>query len=391
MTAIEPMAPKTAAGSPPRILLLTDSDVFAGTERHILELAHGMRELGVPVHIGCPNPSVLGTRAGDAGLPTVTIQKAGLYDRAAIRTLSALLEAGEIDVIHAHNGRTGLSAAVSTSRCGGAAVVTQHFIEPGRTRQSFLKRTLGAVAHRWTNAQMAHFIAISSAVREAMLTRGDATPERITTVPNGISEPVIGKADAERVRAEFGVPPEAPLVVCVARLEREKDIATLISAMKQVVSIVPAARCLVVGDGAEHAVLQAQIKASDLARAVTLTGFRTDPLAFIAAGDVFVLPSLAEPFGLAILEAMALGRPVIAVRAGGPAEIVLPEKTGWLVKPSDPWMLSTAIAALLAEPEECRRLGAAGRARFVEHYTTQHMARATLAVYERAVSTARAR
>jgi starch synthase (maltosyl-transferring) len=390
MTLSEPLTPPSARTDDstfPRVLLLTDSDVFAGTERHILELADGLRGLGVPVRIGCPSPSVLETRAASSGLPTVTIQKGGHWDHAAIRTLTDLLVAREIDLVHAHNGRTGLAAAASTSRAGvGASVVTQHFIEPGRMRAGWLKRTLSAVAHRWTNARLAHFIAISGAVRDAMLARGDAVPARISVVPNGISPPVVSTAQAAAVRAEFSIPEGTPLIVSVARLEREKDLPTLISAMQHVAASAPGVRCLIVGDGAERATLDAQIDALGLRKTVTLTGFRADSFAFIAAADVFVLPSLAEPFGLAILEAMALGKPVIAVRAGGPREIVVDDQTGRLVKPRDSQSFADAITALIADRAICARMGQAGRARYAEAYTTTRMAASTLEAYQRTLS-----
>ncbi len=380
----------TGSGDRPRVLLLTDSDVFAGTERHILELAAGLRDLRVRVRLGCPEPSALRTRAAGLGLPTVTIQKGGLWDRPAIHTLTELLVAGEVDIVHAHNGRTGLSAAVSTSRSGvGRSVVTQHFIEPGRLRQGILQRPLRAWAHRWTNARIAHFIAISGPVRDAMIARGDATPERTSVVPNGISPPDATSAQTAKVRAEFGIPDDAPLVVCVARLEREKDVPTLIAAMKHVIASAPLTRCLIVGEGAERAALQAQIDRLGLGEQVILTGFRNDSIAFTAAADLFVLPSLAEPFGLAIVEAMALGRPVIAARTGGPGEIVVDGETGRLVEPSDPRMLSAAIATLNADPAMCARMGEAGRARYEECYTTARMARATLEVYELALAAQR--
>jgi glycosyltransferase involved in cell wall biosynthesis len=383
-------AEKSGRQHPPRVLLFTDSDVFAGTERHILELAEGLRAGAVPVKIACPLPSVLAERATASGLPLVTIQKGGLLDFAAIRILKGLLRSGEIDLIHAHNGRTGLSAAIATAQAGlGASVATQHFIEPGRVRQSFLKRILSGLAHGWTNARITRFVAISAAVREAMLARHDAPAEKIVSVPNGISAPDI--ADSSSIRAEFNIPAEAPLIVCVARLEREKDQSTLIAAMQQVVRTQPSVRCLLVGEGAEKAVLEAQIAAARLAGSVTLTGFRSDSLAIIQAADVFVLPSPAEPFGLVILEAMALAKPVIAMSAGGPREIVVDNETGRLVPPAQPEALAAAIRQLLADPELRTRMGENGRTRFAEKYTTQQMARATLAAYEEALQARAAR
>ncbi len=367
-----------------RVLLFTDSDVFAGTERHILELAKELRACGAAVSIGCPNPSVLLDRAHADRLPVVVIQKGGLIDQAAVKTLTKLLQTGEINIIHAHNGRTGLSAALATLRSGvGASVVTQHFIEPGRLQQRTLKRMLGALAHRWTNGRITRFIAISGAVQAAMLSRGDAGPQKIAVVPNGISDPEIKPTlEATRIRSEFAVGTDSPLIVCVARLEKEKDVPTLIAAMKTVVATKPTARCLIVGEGSYRAALEQQVAHLGLAGDVTLTGFRRDSLAFIATADVFILPSLAEPFGLVILEAMALGKPVIASDAGGPKEIVSHGETGLLVPPASPDAVAAALLQLIGDPTARARMGAEGRRRFTSNYTALEMARSTLAAYE---------
>ena len=370
-----------------RVLLLTDSDVFAGTERHILELAEGLRQCGVAVTIGCPRPSALAERAAASELPVVVIQKGGAIDMPAIRKLKAMFNAGEVDLVHAHNGRTGLSAAVSATLAGsGACIVTQHFIEPGRLRQNFVQRTIRTFAHRWTNSRITRFIAISEAVRVGMVSREDARPERITIIPNGISIPKgESTLDATRVRREFGIPAEAPLIVCVARLEREKDIPTLVAAMARVAGEQPTARCLIVGEGSARRELERQLTRTRLEKTVILTGFRPDSISFIDAADVFVLPSLAEPFGLVILEAMALGKPVIAANAGGPREIVLHGETGLLVEPSQPDDMAAGLVRLIGDPVTRNRMGERGRLRFFEKYTTLQMARATLGVYEQAL------
>jgi glycosyltransferase involved in cell wall biosynthesis len=372
---------------PMRVLLLTDSDVFAGTERHILEVAEGLRACGVDVMVGCPEPSVLGARARDLGLPVVVIQKGGIIDVPAIRMLQRLLADGQIDLVHAHNGRTGFSAAIATTfAASGASVVTQHFIEPGRLRQGFAQRIVRSAAHRWTNSRITRFIAISGAVREEMIARGDAGAERIAIVPNGISAPQRdGTLDSAGMRSEFGIEASSPLVVCVARLEVEKDLPTLVAAMGKVIAQEPKARCVIVGEGAGRAALGAQIAQAELQDKVILAGFQRDSIRFIQAADLFVLPSVAEPFGLVILEAMALGKPVIATAAGGPREIVVHGETGLLVEPSHPEEMAGAILRLIRDPVALGRMGEKGRARFEHRYTTERMAQATLGVYEEAL------
>ncbi len=376
------------AEKPLRVLLYTDADVFAGTERHMLDLARGLRDAGVSVSVACPSPAALEERAASEGLPTQAIPKQGLIDWNAVGILTRLLRDGEVEIVHAHNGRTALAAALATRRAGrGKCLMTQHFLEPNHTTQRGPKAAVSGLAHHWVTAQMSGILAISQAVKVALLARHEAPENKITVIPNGISTPdpkLMGERAA--VRAALGVPQNAPLVVCAARLEAEKDISSLIQAMTEVRAALPDVHCLVAGTGTQQGALQEQIDRLGLAQTVTLLGFRPDALALIAAADLFVLPSLAEPFGLALLEAMALGRPVIATCAGGPLEIVEEGKTGLLVPPSSPEKLAAATVRLLSEPGEARKMGAAGLARFQEQFTAARMAQATLAVYRQAAA-----
>jgi len=374
--------------TPLHVVLFTDADVFAGTERHMLDLARGLRAVGAAVSLACPSPSALEDAARKEDLPFLAVQKRGLLDRAAVRTLAGLLKSGAVDVVHAHNGRTALAAAVAVRRAGrGRCVMTQHFLEPNHATLRGPKALLSGLAHHWVVGRMSRVIAISEAVRAAMLARGEVPDGKIAVIPNGISAPDSGlRGRAAATRLALGVGADAPLVVCAARLEPEKDVASLVTAMDRVRAAVPAARCVIAGDGSLRPALEQQIEALGLGGVVQLLGFRSDALALIAAGDLFVLPSLAEPFGLALLEAMALGRPVVATRAGGPLEIVEAGETGLLVPPSAPDNLAEAVRRLLSDPAAARRLGENGRARFAEKFTADRMARATLEVYEQAMN-----
>ena len=370
-----------------RAILFTDADVFAGTESHMAELAQRLQGLGVAVRVACPLPSPLAARVTVDAVPVVPIPKRGLLDAAAVRTLVGLLRTGEVDLLHAHNGRTALLAALAVTVAGcGRCVVTQHFLEPSHVGRGGVKGALSHQMHRWVSGRMARFIAISDAVRHMMLARADAPDEKIIVVPNGISAPeetTLAPPSVTRAKMDIGL--DVPLIVCVARLETEKDVPTLIAAMTHVAQACPVAVCVVAGDGSQKETLQAQIQAARLERSVRLLGFQSDALSLIRAGDVFVLPSVAEPFGLVLLEAMALKKPVVAVRAGGPVEIVEDGATGLLVPPADPHAMADALRRLLADPLSARRMGAAGRVRFEERFTARQMADATLDVYHQAM------
>ena len=153
--------------------------------------------------------------------------------------------------------------------------------------------------------------------------------------------------------------------------------------MREVAAACPAVQCVIAGEGSQKQSLEEEIRRAGLTDTVHLSGFRADAQAIIAAGDLFVMPSRAEPFGLVLLEAMALGRPIIATRAGGPMEIVADGATGLLTRAGDASALAAAIAALLDEPERRAAMGRCGRERYEKHFTADRMAREIAAIYRR--------
>jgi glycosyltransferase involved in cell wall biosynthesis len=231
------------------------------------------------------------------------------------------------------------------------------------------------------------WIAVSDATRVQMLARGVASSEQITVIPSGIQDPDRDRLTTpDFLRRELNLDAGTPVAVCVARLEPEKDVRTLVSAWLQVAQELPTARCFIAGTGSEEANLSAQIREAALGGSLKLIGFRSDAQALMNAGDLLVLPSVAESFGLVLLEAMSLAKPVVATRVGGPLEIVRDGDTGLLVPPSDPAALAQALIKLLSDRDLSDRLVRNGRARFCEEYTTERMARSTAQVYRKAVN-----
>jgi glycosyltransferase involved in cell wall biosynthesis len=368
------------------VALFTDSDAFAGTERHMLELAEGLVGEGLRPAVACPARSPLASLAGRAGHQVIEIEKRGALDFRAVMALRRLLREGELDLIHSHNGRTHLISTLAAVAAGrGAIVTTQHFIAPGRVGRRGLAAKAAKTLHGWASRRTGGLIAVSTAVSRAVLERGDFPAELVAVIPNGIAAVDLGLMPLpEIVREKLGVAVKAPLLVCAARLEPEKDIDILITAMKQVVAVHPDAVCIIAGGGSLRDVLEAQVRSAGLSNSVRLLGHRRDVIALMRAADVFVLPSRAEPFGLVLLEAMGLACPVIATNAGGPAEIVVDGETGLLVPPRDPQVLAEKIKQLLDNPEDREALGQASLRRFEACYTASRMAKATAAVYRRA-------
>jgi glycosyltransferase involved in cell wall biosynthesis len=351
--------------APMRVMLLTDSNAFAGTERHMLDLAQGLQGEGVAVHLASPAVSPLAERAAQIGIRHIPIEKRGLVDWEAARNLCRLLKSGEIDLVHAHNGRTALSAALAVQMAGrGASVASQHFLEPGHLSHRGPKAFLFKAAHRWVDQKLDHYIAVSDAILKAMQAHSALKPGRVTVVPNGLRCPDPDQLSSPaEVRYALGITSDVPLIVCAARLEPEKDVTSLITAMALLKEKNSRAVCAVAGDGSLREALEQQIVQMGVRETVRLLGFRSDVLSLINAADLFVLPSLAEPFGLVLLEAMSLAKPVVATDSGGPTEIVRHEETGLLVPPGDSAALAESIIRLTDSPDLAGQMeGRAGRA-----------------------------
>ena len=365
-----------------KILLLNDTDNWAGTESHILDLAIALRAGNANASIACPPASPLAQRAGDVPVMPFAIDK--LVDRRAIRQLVGVLQSGRADVLHAHNGRTQLHGALAIMVARrGHLVWTQHFIAPHHVQIGGRKAALMKRVHRAVNARTHGFIAISKAVKAAMVQRGEAMESQIVVVPNGIADPKYANLeDVATIRVRTSVAPDAPLVICLCRLEAEKQVATLLDAWAKVARQNPDARLIIGGRGALRDELQGQIEALNIGESARLVGFVDEPLALIKAADIVAHPAPAEPFGLVFLEAMGLGKPVVACRGGAAPEVVN-SQCGVLVAPGDVAAMACALTELLNDEARVQALGQNGRARFEAHFTREQMAQQTLAVYQK--------
>jgi 1,2-diacylglycerol 3-alpha-glucosyltransferase len=219
----------------------------------------------------------------------------------------------------------------------------------------------------------------------AALLRQGGVRARIAVVPSvGIDTAAfapgsVAAGAGERVRVRFGVPPRAPLLLFVGRLAREKNVALLLA----VLAGLPAETyLLLLGDGPERAALEAQAGTAGLAPRAIFAG--TQPPAVVAdalaGADLFVFPSTTETFGLAMIEAMAAGCAVVAVRADASSDLLRDGETGRLVPP-EPAAFAGAVRELLAEPARRAAMGEGARAAAAD-YDQARVTDRLLVVYE---------
>lgn len=232
-------------------------------------------------------------------------------------------------------------------------------------------------------------IAISHALGQWMVQDKHLASERVRVVQNGIDLDRLNLQEKPQdIRARHRIPLNAAVVGVVSRLVPEKGHIYLLRAFRELVGRFPSARLLIVGDGRHRAYLENWVHRNDLRKHVIFAGEApgSDLGSLIAAMDIFCFPSPIEAFALVLLEAMALGKPVVASRAGGLPEIVVDGETGLLVEPADPEAIASALSVLLVDPQRAVSLGRAGKERVRRHFSAERMAVQTEEVYREAIS-----
>src|SRR5579884_1328326 len=339
-----------------------------GIEKFILHLAVGLRERGHCVEIAAVPDSWVWQRAQERGFVVVPLRVRSRHDLRALSPYVRALRRGQYDLINTHYSVDYLIPALAARRVGQRNVVlTRHVVRPWRGLKRYL---YGAALYD-------HILAVSDAVRNALLAGGIA-PARVTRVHGAVPIPDREIAPA-RLREELNLPAETALIGIVSRIAPEKGHRYLLQAMR---AVDPRAVCLVVGEGPDRAAVEAAVRENGLQERVRFLGWRGDREAVMAALDVVVQPSLGEEAcSEAILEGMALGRPMVVTESGGNAELVAHGESGLVVPKRDAAVLAAALDVLVRDPDLRARMGAAGRQRQQERFSLQAMARGTEQVY----------
>jgi glycosyltransferase involved in cell wall biosynthesis len=298
------------------------------------------------------------------------------------------------DVVHLNSNhpgsRLGILFGFALSHAGPPLTCVEHRVSPlddiivPRALRPFLPHLF-----RWSRQGAARVIAVSRQNAELLTIYYGLRADKITIVHNGTDLPDFKESDVAlaraALRAELGLPKQAVVILTLARLAPNKGHRYLVEAMPEVLRMHPNVHFLFAGEHDQAEPVIAQISALGLGSHVHLLGFRSDTHHLLAASDFFVLPSLAEGFSLALVEALAAGLPTVATDVGGASEVIQPGQGGILVPPADSAALATALKHLLSlnEAEIQRQRQAARQA--AQPFSTQAMAEKTLRVYSEVV------
>ena len=360
----------TAQGT---ILELYQGGWQGGTAAYLATLLPALEQAGYHTVYAAPKGDPGLGRLGAAGVETI--------EASSLLALPALARRLGVRWVHSHGVRMNLVGRVAARAAGAAQVVTVH----SRLAQDYRSRGRLGAASLLSGpgfAGASAVIAVSEAIRQDLLGRGLA-PERLHVVESGVEAPPPPWTRA-MVEEAFNVPAGALVLGTVARHHPVKGLDTLIDALALLTKdeSAPPFVHLLLGEGPEGPALMARAQAAGVADRLRWLGFRTDARAIVGALDLFVLPSRAEGFGLAALEAMAAGVAVVAAAAGNLPALLDGGRLGSLVPVDDAAALAAAIGALLRMPKRRSEMGGLGRARYLEAYSAPAMASRTSAVFD---------
>jgi glycosyltransferase involved in cell wall biosynthesis len=361
-----------------RVLQISSAERYGGGEKHFCDLANGLTKEGVAVFAAvrpdCSWRARLEELAADR---VVEVSLRGSADIVSAMKLSKLVRANEIDIVHAHMARDYLPASMAVRFAGRAALVlTRHVLFPisGITR-SFVQNA-------------ARIIAVSSAVESAL--HGSFRRERLASIPNGIDLARFAESrpemQSELFRQEYGIPLDSRLIATVGELNVLKGQEEFVLAAAEIAKDFPDAYFLSIGkDNSRGATykrkLRRLVKVLGLEEKFKFLEWVEDTAPLLSALDIFVSASHSESFGLAILEAMASGKPVVATETGGARELIENGRSGILVKVKDPVAIASAVCNLLRDDSLAARLGNEALRRARDGFSIERMVAATAALY----------
>jgi glycosyltransferase involved in cell wall biosynthesis len=366
----------------PRTLIVDLSQRYGGASSRVLALLGKLQQDRSA--LACLNQGAITHRARELGIHVHTVGTSKA-DPLIPGRLARLIREHGYQLLDTQNVQSKLWGSLAAGRTGAALVSTinsWYTVEHGAS----MKGRLYQFIELTTNRNLDLYITVSSADRRQLLEAG--IPQgSIEWIPNAVE---VDDASIATDRAgwmrSFDLPEESFICCAVGRLVWAKGFEVLIEAIAQLAQKHPNLYCLIIGDGSHRVDLERQIDQASIQERIRLVGFRppSETLAIVKSCNVFVMPSHSEGTPIALLEAAALGRPILASHVGGIPDLVSDGEQALLVPPGDVSALAAGLSRLIDDPQLATRLGTEAQRRVREDFSLQAMVEATTQAYRKA-------
>ena len=364
---------------------LAGSASYGGGERYLELLFGRLDRTRYRAMLICPEPGPFVGRMKARGVETHLVHLVPLFNPFALWRLTRLLRRERVTILQTHGARANFYGRIAGRLAGVPVIISTVHNSLKDYEVCSLTRWFYITALRLTLPLAHRIICVSDSNRRDLVDESPAAAARIQTVYNGVDPSAFPlQPNRKTVREELGIV-SGPVLVMIARLTEAKGHRILLQALPHLIEAWPQLCCVFVGEGELRGQLHRLAVELDVEGSCQFVGVREDIADILAAADVVVLPSLSEGFPFVLLEALAMGCPVVASRVSGIPELIEDHRTGLLVPARDPRALANAIREVLSNPTTASKMGAEGRALVRERFTVDHMVGNTTAIFDAAL------
>ncbi|MEK6715536.1 MAG: glycosyltransferase family 4 protein [Candidatus Omnitrophota bacterium] len=354
------------------ILYVIENASFGGGERTFAQIINGLDKEKYEVSVAClprssgPASELFVDEIQDSAqiIPFDLRNQFNLWN---IFRLIKIIKEKKIDLVHSQGARADFFSRIAAELVKRPVVVSTIAAPVEEYNVNPARKAVYVILGRFSERFVDKFIVVAEHLGRKLIQIHNISPHKVVKIHNGVDTKKYNYNSqiAVLVRKELNIGPEVLLVGAIGRLTWEKGLLYFIEAVKNIIDsewqITDKVKYLIVGEGRLEKKLRLKVKRLELEEKVIFAGFRKDVREVLGALDILVLSSLREGFPMITLEAMAMGKPIVATNIEGVSESVVDGISGILVPPKDPGALAKAIASLLKDKDNAQRMGLAGR------------------------------
>jgi glycosyltransferase involved in cell wall biosynthesis len=338
----------------------------------VLQELNFLRASGASVFLATPPGSPLYQKARAAGVEVLPVRFRWTIDLTSFWQIFRAIRKYQVDIVNTHSGKDTWMAGLAARLAGAVFVRTQHFLKPRRWYRS-----------HWIYQLADHVITTGEIVRQDVIDYCRVPFERVTSIPSGPNHHSFDPQcfDRAAARKRLGLANSDIAVGTLSRISAQKGMYVFLQAVAPLLQRYEWLRVYVAGDGDEADQVKAYVRRRGMESRIRFLGFIDAPGEYLAALDVYVLPSLKEGLPQSLLQALFMGLPAVATRVGSVEE--LGEDAVLLVQPGDEVALGKALACIITDSGMRRRMAEKARSTILGRYTEKLMQERTLELYRR--------
>ncbi len=364
-----------------KILYSCLSKSWGGMEMVTINSIKQLLDRNISVELICTAESRIHIEANNIGMIIYPIKAPGYFHPIITIKVVSIIKNGKYDLIHTHASKDLwlLVPALKLIKSKIPLVLTKHV-------GSFIKKT--DKMHNWLYSRVNYAIAISKVIKDNLLETTALDENKIVLHYNGVDPEKYDpdKVDPMKVRKELNIKEDELLLGMVARFSAGKGHENFLLVAKELSIKYNYLKFIIVGEaskGEDAYAKEIKTLAEDYGlNNIIFAGFRTDMPEVLSAMDIFIFPSHAEAFGVALVEAMAMAKPSVSTSSDGILDITVDNETGYLFKKDDPADLKSKLEILINSPEKRKTLGKVARQRVLEYFDSQKLMDGLVKLYK---------